>query len=203
MDYRLDWNKLIDFEENNTMDIPKLSIPFFLDTFCLKREFTLDIVVWNLTAANLEQTKKVVYYILENFNRLFETAWTAHYHFYYDNIRCTLDEFYQKINFEYPDYYTIRLELNSDYLTDGIARYHFVVATDDDLSDDDIRLYMKDNRCWGCDTNNDGTAILESADFADLFVPEMVEAVQWSFKKLYAKMEEEQFLFAPSFCERQ
>ena len=56
MDYRLDWNKLIDFEENNTMDIPKLSIPFFLDTSCLKREFTLDIVVWNLTAANLEQT---------------------------------------------------------------------------------------------------------------------------------------------------
>ncbi len=63
MDYILDWNKLIDFEENNTMDIPKLSIPFFLDTSCLKREFTLDIVVWNLTAANLEQTKKVVYYI--------------------------------------------------------------------------------------------------------------------------------------------
>lgn len=87
MDYRLDWNKLIDFEENNTMDIPKLSIPFFLDTSCLKREFTLDIVVWNLTAANLEQTKKVVYYILENFNRLFETAWTAHYHFYYDNYK--------------------------------------------------------------------------------------------------------------------
>ena len=199
MKYQLNWNKLMEFKENNDEDEPKLSIPFSLDTTYLKRDFTLDIVVWNLTASNLEQTQKVVHYILTNFNRLFETAWTVLY-FYLDNDPFTLAEFFHQIDFEDSEYYTIRLELNSDYLTDGIARYHFVVATDVPLSDDDIRLYMRDNKCWGIDSNNDGVAILESANYGDLFIPEVVEEGTDILEKLYVKMEEEQFPFAPLFC---
>lgn len=199
MNYELDWKKLIDFVGNDKEYEPKLRVPFSLDTIHLRQEFALDIVVWNLTSANLEQTKKVVYYILANFSRLFETAWTAHYHYYFDNVHCTLAEFYQKIDFEHPDHYTIRLELNSNYLTDNIARYHFVVATDNDLSEDNIRLYMRDNKCWGCDTNNEGMAILISANYEDVLIPEIAAAVEKDFEKIYAKMEEEQFLFAKSF----
>ena len=201
MSYELDWDKLIDFQAKDKEDEPKLSVPFSLDTTYLKQEFTLDFMVWKLTAENLEQTKKVVHYILENFNRLFETAWTALYYFYFDNVHCELDEFYQKIDFGDPDYYTIRVELNSDYLTDGIARYHFVAATVDDLSEDNIRLYMRDNKCWGCDTNNNGLAILESANFEDLFIPEMVQGERKAFEKIYEQMEQEKFQFAESFCE--
>lgn len=196
MDYKLDWNKFIDFEENE----PKLSVPFSLDTTYLKRDFTLDIVVWNLKTENLEQTKKVVHYILTNFNRLFETAWTAHYYWYFEQIQCTLSEFFQMICFDSP-YYSIRVELNSDYLTDGIARYHFVVNTDYTLSEDNVRLYMRDNKCCACDTNNDDTAILVSANFEDIINPKVAEAVRKSFEKQYEKMEQEQILLAPSFCE--
>ena len=197
MDYELDWDKLIDSD-----DTPKLSIPFSLDTTHLKQEFTLDIVVWHLTTERLEQTQKVVNYILENFNRLFETGWTALYYFYIDNAHCSLTEFYQKIDFEYP-YYTIRVELNCDYLMDGIARYHFIAATDDNLSDDNIRLYMRDNKCWGCDTNNDGVAILGSANYEDLYIPDAAEGMRKAFEKVNAKLEAEQFLFAKPFCEWQ
>jgi hypothetical protein len=198
MNCELNWKKLIDFVENDKGDKPSLRIPFSLDATHLKREFNLDIVVWNLTPTNLEQTKKVVYYILENFDRLFETAWTASYHYYSYNLNCTLAEFYQKIDFEHSDYYTIRLELNSNYLTDNVARYHFVVATDDDLSEDDIRLYMRDNKCWGCDTNNESMAILISANYEDMSMPEVVAAVKVDFEKIYTKMEKEQFPFAKS-----
>ena len=196
----LNWNKLIDFVRNDKEDEPRLRIPFSLDATHLKREFNLDIVVWNLTPTNLEQTKKVVNYILENFDRLFETAWTASYHYYSYNLDCTLAEFYQKIDFAHSDYFTIRLELNSNYLTDNIARYHFVVATEDDLSEDNIRLYMRDNKCWGCDTNNESLAILISANYEDMSMPEVVAAVKIDFEKIYTKMEKEQFLFAKSFC---
>ena len=74
MGYELDWDKLIDFKEEDmkdSWDEPKLGIPFALDTTYLKREFTLEIVAWNLKRENLEQTKKVAQYILENFNGLF------------------------------------------------------------------------------------------------------------------------------------
>lgn len=199
MNCELNWKKLIDFVANDKGDEPSLKIPFSLDATHLKREFNLDIVVWNLTPTNLEQTKKVVYYILENFDRLFETAWTASYHYYSYNLNCTLAEFYQKIDFEHSDYYTIRLELNSNYLTDNVARYHFVVATDDDLSEDDIRLYMRDNKCWGCDTNNESMAILISANYEDMSMPEVVAAVKVDFEEIYTKMEKEQFPFAKSF----
>ncbi len=198
MNYEFDWDKLIHYDEDETMDEPKQSIPFSLDTTYLKQEFTLDFVVWNLKRENLEQTKKVVQYILDNFNGLFETAWTAFYYFYYDNLDCTLPEFYQMIDFENP-YYTIRVEINSDYLMDGIARYHFVAATDENLSDDDIRLYMRDNKCWAADTNNDGTAILVSANFEDIYIPEMIEGERKAFERVYEKMEEEQFPFVKSF----
>ena len=198
INYELNWEKLIDFKVKDIDDEPKLRVPSSLDTTHLKREFNLDIVVWNLTPTNLEQTKKVVYYILENFDRLFETAWTAHYHYYSYNLDCTLAEFYQKIDFTYY-YFAIRLELNSNYLTDNIARYHFVVATDDDLSEDNIRLYMRDNKCWGCDTNNEGMAILMSANYEDLSTPEVVAAVKTDFEKIYAQMEKERFAFAKQF----
>ncbi len=200
MDYNFDWNKLIDFKGNTKEKEPKLTTPFFLDTTSLKRDFTLDIVVWKLKAENLEQTKKVVHYILTNFNQLFETAWTALYYYYFEQIQCTLSEFYQMICFD-SSYYSIRVELNSDYLTDGIARYHFVVKTDDALSEDDIRLYMRDNKCCACDTNNDDTAILVSANFEDIYIPEMAEAVKKNFEKQYEKIAQEQITLAPSFCE--
>lgn len=58
MNYELDWKKLIDFVGNDKEYEPKLRVPFSLDTTHLRQEFALDIVVWNLTSANLEQTKR-------------------------------------------------------------------------------------------------------------------------------------------------
>lgn len=200
MNYELDLVKLIRFRENNVRDDPKLSIPFSINTTYLNQEFALDVVVWNLTAENLKQTKKVIQYILMNFSKLFETAWTALYYYYMEQAQCSLAEFYQKIDFDYP-YYSIRIELNSNYLEDSIARYHFVVATENDLSEDNIRLYMRDNKCWACDTNNEGLAILAGANFEDLYTPQLAEEMKESFEKSYEKMEKEQFQFAKSFCE--
>ena len=193
--------KLIDFQEHDEEYEPKLRFPFSLDTAYLKQDFTLDIVVWNLKVENLEQTKKVIHYILTNFNKLFETAWIAFYYWYSDNTDCTLAEFFRQVDFESSDYSAIRVELNSDYLTDGTARYHFVVHTDDSLSEDDIRLYMRDNKCCASDTNNEGMAILSSANFADFYGSEAAEAVMKGFEKQYEKMESEQVLLAPSFLE--
>lgn len=198
---KLDLNKLIDYKGSSEEWEPKLRLPFSLDTEYIKRDFPLDIVVWRLTSENLEQTQRVVRYILENFSRLFETAWTAFYHMYENNVDCTLDEFFQKIDFEPSLYYTIRIEINSDSLADGEARYHFVVHTDAELSDDDIRLYMRDNQCCAADTNNDSGVIQESADFGDLYNQEAAEAVRKVFEKAYEKMKQEQMIsLAPSFC---
>ena len=86
---------------------------------------------------------------------------------------------------------------------DGIARYHFIAATDDNLSDDNIRLYMRDNKCRACDTNNNGEAILGSANVEDLYVPDAAEGMRKAFEKVNAKLESEQFLFAKPFCEWQ
>ncbi len=98
----IDWDHLINFQEDNEDDWqPKATIPFFLDTPYLKREFPLDIVVWNLTEDTLDITKKVVEYVLSNFNKLFETAWTGLYYFccaYMDDEvinNHSLTEFYQ------------------------------------------------------------------------------------------------------------
>ena len=49
---------MIGSEENDKENEPKLSIPFYLDTTYLKQKFTLDIVVWNLTASNLAKKRK-------------------------------------------------------------------------------------------------------------------------------------------------
>lgn len=201
MDHKLDLNKLIDYKGSGEEWEPKLRLPFSLDTEYIKRDFLLDIVVWKLTSENLEQTQRVVRYILENFSRLFETAWTAFYHMYENNVDCTLAEFFQQIDFEPSLYYTIRIEINSDSLADGEARYHFVVHTDADLSDDDIRLYMRDNQCCATDTNNDSGVIQESADFGNIYNPEVAEAVRKAFEKAYEKMKQEQMVsLAPSFC---
>ena len=42
-------------------------------------------------------------------------------------------------------------------------------------------------------------AILISANYEDVLIPEVATAVKTDFEKIYAKMEEEQFLFAKSF----
>ncbi len=194
MGYNLDYEKLLDIKKGE----PKMSVPFSLDTEYLKQDFTLDIVVWKLKAENLERTKRVVRYILENFNRLFETAWTALYHYYFEQIQCNLPEFFRMISFDSPRY-SIRVEINSDYLSDGVARYHFVVKTEDSLSEDDIRLYMQGNKCCACDTNNDDAAILVSANFEDIYIPEMTKAVEKGFEEQYQKMAREQVLLAPPF----
>ena len=198
MDYVLDWKQLIEFKPTTMTDWPKVRIPFQLDTPYLKREFTLSLVIWNLTEETLAQTKGVVDYLLTNFNKLFETAWTALYYFYRQNLQCSLAEFYQeKIDFNTMYYYSIQIELNCNYLMDGVPRYHFVVATADDLSDDNLRLYMQDNKCWACDTNNDGTAILASANFEDISL--CAASVRKSFEAVYQKMDRGQFQYAPQF----
>ena len=58
---------------------------------------------------------------------------------------------------------------------------------------------MRDNKCWGCDTNNEGMAILMSANYEDLSTPEVVTAVKTDFEKIYAQMEKERFAFAKQF----
>ena len=62
---------------------------------------------------------------------------------------------------------------------------------------------MRDNKCWGCDTNNDGVAILGSANYEDLYIPDAAEGMRKAFEKVNAKLAAEQFLFAKPFCEWQ
>lgn len=59
---------------------PLVKIRFSLDTPYLKRNFNLDLIIWNLNEDNLERTERVVRYVLKNFNKLFETGWTALYY---------------------------------------------------------------------------------------------------------------------------
>lgn len=203
----LNWEKFMLFQASEEEEEPKISIPFLLDTPYLKKDFNLDLVIWNLSEHNLEITKKVVHYVLNNFNKLFETAWTTLYHYlcavesYPDVAEHTLAEFYEKqIDFESP-YYSIQLEINSEHLADGAARYCFVVATVCSykkwmISDDDMRLYMVDNKCCNADTNNDNMQILNECE--DLYANACMEEI---LAKIYEKMSGENFQYAERFCE--
>ena len=73
----LDIKQFIPLQEDE--DGPLIKVQFSLDTPYLKRDFNLDLVIWNLNKDNLEQTEQVVRYVLKNFNKLFETSWTALY----------------------------------------------------------------------------------------------------------------------------
>lgn len=196
----LNWNEFIQLQEKK--EYPKISIPFSLNTPYLQKDFSLDLLIWNLSDENLEITKKVVFYVLSNFNKLFETAWTA---IYYRLLLMdwspmdghTLSEFYQeKINFESP-YYTIQLEINSEHLIDGTARYCFVVSTSDDVSEDNLRCYMVNNQCWATDTNNDDMQMLMGFEFREKLYQNPVS--KEFFMKAYEKMSEENFKYAESF----
>ncbi|MBO5031919.1 MAG: hypothetical protein J6D08_08560 [Lachnospiraceae bacterium] len=157
----LDIRQFIMLQES---DNPLVKIRFFLDTAYLKRDFILDLVIWNLSEDNLEQTKKIVYYVLNNFGKLFETGWTALYYYLCgvdSNVKeHTMQEFFvEQVDFENP-YYTIQLEMNCDHLEDGQARYCFVVATACDyrkwmIADDNMRVYMTGNKACGFNDDND------------------------------------------------
>ena len=102
---KLDWKNFMELQAKDVC--PKISFPFLLDTPYLRKNFNLDLIIWNLSDDNLAITKKVVNYVLQNFNKLFETAWTALYHFLCSCAACgiaisdeidkgTLSEFYEK-----------------------------------------------------------------------------------------------------------
>lgn len=160
----LNWEKLL---QQNDGACVKTSIPFSMNTTYLQKDFRLDIIIRNLSEDNLAFTKKLVSYVLTNFDKLFETGWTA---FYYDRASIpelevaghTLQEFYEEqIDFAHEeDYYSIQLEINCEHFSDGIPRYCFVVQTaycDWMIAEDNMRLYMIDNKCWGFNDNNDDT----------------------------------------------
>ena len=212
----LNWDLFM--QQQNEGQYPKICIPFSLNTPYLQKEFYLDLIIWNLSPENLEMTKKVTNYILNNFNKLFETAWTATFYRMcnMDNSPVeghTLAEFYQEqIDVEYytkmaeagheHSYYLIQLEINSDHLLDGIARYCFVVATICEyrkwmISDDNMRCYMVDNRCWATDTNNDDMQMLEATELCDRLYQNPFQ--KDSFAKAYEKMDDENFQYADSF----
>lgn len=203
----LDWNQFINLQKANQG--PLMKIPFSINTPYLQRDFNLDLIIWNLSDKNMEITKKVVHYVLQNFNKLFETGWTVLYHQlcenepYPDVANHTLAEFYtQQIDFESP-YYSIQLEINSEHLTDGAARYCFVVSTTCScngwmISDDDMRIYMVDNKCQGLNTNNDDMQMVEY-DVNFLYGDEA--RISKMFSKEYQIMEQEGFAYAKAFQE--
>lgn len=185
-------------------DGPLVKVRFSLDTPYLKRDFDLDLIIWNLNEENLERTERVVRYVLNNFNKLFETGWTALYHqlcrvdVYHRAAEHTLQEFFvEQIDFESP-YYQIQLEINCDHLEDGQARYCFVVSTTCDyrkwmIADDDMRVYMIGNRAGGFNDNNDDGQMRESLEDCAMFY-EMGQTA-------YETMVQDGFQFAQPFEE--
>ena len=172
----LDIRQFIPLQEDEAG--PLVKIRFSLDTPYLKRDFNLDLIIWNLNEDNLERTEHVVRYALKNFNKLFESGWTA---LYYQLRRVddrvaehTLQEFFvEQIDFESP-YYEIQIEINCDHLEDGQARYCFVVSTTCDcykwmIADDDMRVYMIGNRACGFNDNNDDGQMQDSLENCALF----------------------------------
>lgn len=172
----LDIRQLIAFWESE--DEPLIKICFSLDTPYLKRDFDLDLIIWNLSDDNIEQTERVIQYVLKNFNKLFETGWTVLYHHLCEvdsNVaEHTVQEFYEEqIDFD-ENYYTIQLEINCEHLKDGQARYCFVVATTCDcnkwmISSDDMRVYMIGNKACGFNDNNDDLQMRDSLEICQMF----------------------------------
>lgn len=78
MHYDLDWETFMRLQKEG--ECPKVTIPISLNTPYLQKDIQLDLLVWNLSKENQEITKKVVDYVLGNFSKLFETAWTVLYH---------------------------------------------------------------------------------------------------------------------------
>lgn len=184
---------------------PLVKIPFFLDTAYLKRDFILDLVIWNLSENNLEQTEKVVYYVLNHFGKLFETGWTALYYYLCEVDPEVADHTIQEFFVEQVDFenscYTIQLEMNCDHLEDGQARYCFVVATTCDyrkwmIAADDMRVYMTGNKACGFNDNNDDSQMRGNLKACGMFYgmgPELAGG--------YQKMEQSGFQFAEPFEE--
>lgn len=205
MYYDLDWDIFIKFNENDSYEYPKVTIPFTLDNPYIKKDFNLDILLWNFSGENQEIAKKVTSYVLFNFNKLFETAWTSLYHFlcavedYPETSLHTLKEFFkEQIDFD-SQYYNIQLEVNCEHLFDGNARYCFVVSTTCDcsrwiISDDNMRVYMTGNKSSGTDTNNDSMQILQ--DYKDVCRYYYNENM---FKDIYEKLDSGNFQYAPPF----
>lgn len=198
----LDYQQFITLRQNN--EEPLIKLLFSINTPYLQRDFYLDLIIWNLSDDNMEITKKVVYYVLKNFSKLFETGWTALYHYSClcnigDVAEHTLKEFYEEqIDFEYP-YYSIQLEINCEHLSDGAARYCFVVATISDyqkwmISDDNMRVYMNGNKACSYNTNNDDTQILD-----DLEDCHMMYEAGGMMDKAYEKMNADHFQYAEIF----
>lgn len=210
----LDWNQFIELQQAEAEEGPLIKIPFSINTSYLRKKFNLDLIIWNLSADNMEITKKVVCYVLQNFNKLFETGWTMLYYYLQDIdpdnqlkvAEHSLAEFYKEQIFFKSPYCGIQLEINCKHLADGVARYCFIVSTVCDfskwmISDDDMRLYMVDNKCYWNDTNNVDTQLLTiEDDKIDHAYGNDGQRKKYS-SAIYQKMQQEGFQFAPSFQE--
>ena len=197
----LDIRQFIPLQEDE--DGPLVKVRFSLDTPYLKRDFILDLIIWNLNEENLGRTERVVRYVLNNFNKLFETGWIALYRFlcqlpHDDTKEHTVEEFFrEQIDFDSP-YYQIQLEINCDHLADGQARYCFVVSTTCDyrkwmIAEDNMRVYMIGNRACGFNDNNDSGQMRCSLEDCAMFY-EMGRTV-------YEAMVQDGFQFAEPFEE--
>ena len=196
----LDIRQFVSLQESG--EGPLVKVSFSLDTPYLKKDFNLDLIIWNLTEDRLERTERVLRYVLKNFGRLFETGWTALYHhlcglIYSETANHTVKEFYEEqIDFENP-YYTIQLEINCDHLEDGQPRYCFVVATTDGdwmIADDDMRVYMLGNKACGLNDNNDDGQMRGSLEDCEMFY-----GMGQMLAKCYEKMEADGFQYAEPF----
>lgn len=193
----------LDLREFINNDFPLIKFDHSLDTPYLKRDFNLDLVIWNLSDDNLDRTEKILRYVLNNFNKLFETAWTALYHHLrkvdHNAAEHTLEEFFtEQIDFDSP-YYHIQLEMNCDHQDDGQARYCFVVSTVCScnkwmISDDNMRVYMNGNKPCGFNTNNDDTQMNMSLEACGMFygMGKMID-------EYLDKMNQDGFQFAEPF----
>lgn len=200
----LDLREFISLQDSG--EGPLVKVRFSLNTPHLKQDFDLDLIIWNLSEENLERTERVVRYVLQNFNKLFETGWTVLYRYlchdaYSETKDHTVQEFFrEQINFD-SSYYTIQLELNCGHLEDGQARYCFVVSTTCDchkwmIADDNMRVYMNGNRACGFNDNNDDGQMREPLENCAMFY-----GMGRMLAEDYKKMEAEGFQFAEPFEE--
>ena len=172
---KLDVGQFITLQESGNVPFTKLRCA--MDVPYLKRGFDLDLLVWNLSPKELPLTERLIHYVLDNFSRLFDTAWTSLYYYLYE-IDCKVAEhslkdfFEEQINFDGANGSSIRLEINCDHLLDGEPRYCFVVATlynDWIISEDSVRIYMIGNEACGINDNSDDSQMQAPLEESGLF----------------------------------
>lgn len=197
----LDWNWYM--EEENEYE-PLQKVDFHFETPYFSMDTKLNIILWNLSEENINQTKKVISYILNNFSKLFETAWLTARNYLLlvepggvVSERSEEDFYREQIAIKSPCN-ELQIDINCKHIEKGQAYYCFVVPTICDykkwmISDDDLRLFMISNQCVKVDTNNVDDVLSYSGEPVEYQVENQI------FEKANLMLKESGFDYAEEF----